>query len=230
VTFTVSSRGSVRYAGALADGTSFSGSSTLLMIGGSEMAELGYDGVGPEQRFAFFPVYTLLYSKRGVIAAQVWVDGSDNLGQSDNKVFAVGTEWLYPGKSAAYPADGFVAKLDEGSFTEIGAAYVKPTNLAVAFGGASLQTECGDATLLPVGSSITAASGNALKASLTASASTGLFSGRFLYTSETGASSTVSFKGVLSPSMGLGAGFFVAPDKSVPGYTVKRSKAVLIAP
>ena len=138
---------------------------------------------------------------------------------------------MYPGKSATASEDGFVATLDDGAMTPIGAAFVKPENLADTFGGATFQTESGDVALQPFGSTVSLPSGNALKATLSASTSTGLFSGKFLYAPEGGATPyTVSYKGVFVPALGIGAGYHIAPDTSLPGYTVKRSKPVVIAP
>ncbi len=231
VTFTVTSRGAVSYKGVLADGTLFSGSSTLVTYSGTELADLGYTDVADDQRYALFTVYNPLYLRRGVVAAQIWIDGNLTPTSEDNKVFIVGSEWVYPGKSATADADGFTATLDEGAFTEIGAAFVKPANLAVAYDGTSLQTDGGAVPVLPNGLSIKLQSGNALKATLTASTTTGLISGKILYSPDSGAAPyVVSYSGVLVPSLGIGAGYYLVTDNSVPGYSVKRSKTIVIAP
>ncbi len=231
VTFTISSLGSVRYSGVLADGTLVSGSSTILTYSGTELADLGYAGVADDQRYATFPIYTPLYLRRGVIAAQVWIDGFETASPNDNRVFLAGSQWVYPGRSATATADGFTATLDDGAFTEIGAAFVKPENLAEAFADTSFQSESG---IVPVqgttGLTIVLPSGNELKATLTASRTTGLFSGRFLYTPDEGSPYTVSFAGALVPALGIGGGYFRTPDNSFPGYRVQRSRPVVIAP
>jgi len=231
VTFTVSNRGTVRYAGVLADGTPFSGSSAIVTYSGTELADLGYSDADEDQNYALFTVYTPLYSRRGVIAAQIWIDGERSPTSEDNKVFIVGSQWVYPGKSATSDADGFAARLDDGAFTEIGAAFFKPENLAAVFEGTEFQTEDDSVTVQAKGASITLASGNALRATLTASTASGLFSGRFLYSPTDGTSPyTVTYKGVLIPALGIGGGYYLATDNSVPGYTFKRSKSVVIAP
>lgn len=231
VTFTVASRGSVSYKGALADGTLFSGAATLMTFTGVELADLGYTDVADDQNYACFALYSPLYSRRGVVAAQIWLDGNLSPTYEDNKVFLVGSQWVYPGKSVTASDDGFAATLDDGFFTEVGAAFFKPENLAAVFEGTSFETECGAVTVEASGTSIKLPSGNTLKATLTASATTGLFSGKVLYTPDSGASPyTVRFSGALVPALGIGAGYYLAPDTSFPGYTVKRSKPVVIAP
>ena len=231
VTFTVNSRCSVSYKGVLADGTRFSGSSAIVIYSGAELAELGYTEVADDQAYACFPLYKTLYSRRGAVAAQIWIGGQDSPLPEDNRVFVAGSEWVYPGASAKLQDDGFVASFDDGSFKEIGAAFVKTESLSEAFDGASLQVDCGAVPVQASGASIGLPSGNPLKASLTASRTTGLFAGRFLYSPDSGASPyTVKYAGVLVPSLDIGAGYFLAPDKSIDGYNVKRSKPVVIAP
>ncbi len=231
VTFTVNSRGAVQYAGVLADGTAFSGASTIVTYSGAELADLGYRDTAEDRSYALCTVYSPIYAKSGIIAAQIWVDGGLSTTPEDNKVLIVGSQWVYPGKSASSAADGFIARLDDGAFTAIGAAFFKPENLADVFAGAGFQTESGTVTVQAKGISITLPSDNALKATLSASTITGLFSGKFLYLPTSGASSqTATFKGVLVPALGTAGGYFLEPDNSVPGYTLKRSKNVVIAP
>lgn len=227
VTFTVSSRGSVKYAGTLADGTAFSGASTIVIFSG---AELGHAGAEAGQHYALFPVYRTLYSRRGLLAGQIWIGGALSPSPNDNTVFIKGSKWVNPGTGAASSATGFTATLDDGGLTVAGAAFVKPGNLAAAFGGASFQTECGAVPVQAYGLSIRLPAGNTLGASLTASSTSGVFSGRFQYAPAAGAAPyTAKFKGVLVPALGIGGGHYLAPDTSVPGLRLQRSKPVVIA-
>lgn len=230
VTFTVSSQGAVRYAGVLADGTRISGSSALVTFSGAELAELGYTGVDEAQTYALFTLYNALYSQRGVVSGQIWIDGAETASAQDNLVFIAGSEWVYPGLSATFNEDGFAATLDDGFFTEIGAFFVKPANLAETFEGAEFETECGTETVQAAGTSISLPAGNSLGAKLTASTSTGLFSGSFLYSPESGAPFTVRYAGVLVPALGTGGGYYVVTDRTFSGYAVKRSRNVRITP
>ncbi len=231
VTFTISTRGAVRYAGVLADGTAFSGSTAIVTFSGTELAELGYSDVDENQHYALLTVYSPLYSRRGVIAAQFWIGSEFSPTSEDNTVFIVGSQWVYPGKSATSDADGFSARLDDGAFTEIGAAFFTPENLADVFGGAEFQTEDDSVPVQAKGTSIALPSGNALRANLTASTTSGLFSGKFLYSPTDGTSPyTVTFKGILIPALGIGGGYYLTPDPSVPGYNLLRSKPVTLAP
>ncbi len=231
VTFTVSTRGTVKYSGVLADGARFSGSSVLTVYDGAELADLGYADVADGQTYACFPLYKTLYSRRGVVAAQIWIDGQLSPLPADNRVFIAGSEWVYPGRSSSLTADGFAATFDDGEFAEIGAAFAQPQDLAGTFEGASLQLDCGTVDVLASGLSLSLPSGNALGAGLTASRTTGLFSGRFLLEPESGARPyRVQYSGVLVPALGLGAGYYLETDTSFSGYRIPRSKAVLIAP
>lgn len=226
VTFTVSSRGSVKYAGVLADGTAFSGASAIVTYSG---AELGYAGAEAGQSYALFPIYRTLYSRRGSLAGQIWIGGALSPSPNDNRVFVAGSRWVNPGTGAESSATGFTATLDDGDLTEAGAAFVKPGNLAAAFGGASFQTECGAVPVQAYGLSIRLPAGNTLGASLTASSTSGVFSGKFLYAPAAGSAPfTAKFKGVLVPALGIGGGYYLAPDTSVPGFRLQRSKPVVI--
>lgn len=229
LTFTVSATGVVKYSGAVADGTKFSGSSLLTTFSGEELADLGYSDAVSGQTYACFPLYTALYSRRGVVAAQVWISGEELPSQSDNLVYLSGSQWVYPGLSASYTDDGFEAVMDDGTLTSAGAAFVKPEDLALVFEGASFEVDGGTVAVEASGSSIKLESGNDLGAKLTASTSTGLFSGRFVLDSSlTGKSYTVTVAGVLVPAMGVGGGYYLESDKPA-SYTIKRSRSVVIA-
>ncbi len=230
VTFTVSNQGSVRYAGALPDGTRISGSSALVTFLGAELSALGYTGVDEAQTYALFTLYNALYSRRGVAAGQIWIDGAETASPQDNLVFITGSQWLYPGVRSTYTEDGFAATLDEGLFTEIGAYFARPSDLATTFDGALFETDCGSESIQALRSSITLPASNSLSAKLTASTTTGIFSGTFRYSPDSGSPFTVRYTGALVPTLGFGGGYYVVTDRSFPGYTVKRSKGVLITP
>ena len=228
LTFTVSASGAVKYSGAVADGTKFSGSAMLTTFSGEELSDLGYSDAVSGQTYACFPLYTALYSRRGVVAAQIWISGEELTAQSDNRVYLTGSQWTYPGLSTAYTDDGFEAVLDDGSLEEVGAAFVKPEDLALVFDGASFEVDGGTVAVVASGSSIKLESSNELCAKLTASTTTGLFSGRFVLDSTLlDKTYTVSFAGVLVPAMGVGGGYYLESDKPA-AKTIKRSRSVVI--
>jgi len=232
VTFTANNRGSVKYSGVLADGTKFSGSSSLTAFGGATLSDLGYDDADAGTAYAGFPIYAKLASRRGTVAGQLWIDGRGTLSPSDNHVYIIGSSWLYPGTSPAKNANGFAASFDDGAFAEIGAAYAKSQDLARVFEGASFQVDCGTASVTAHGRSIALEPGNELDATLRVSASTGIFSGKFLLPSTTDGTSsgTVKFAGVLVPLLEQGGGYYLEPATVEEGYRLQRSRAVLLAP
>jgi len=231
LTFSVNGRSSVKYSGALADGTKVSGASELAVYSGAELAALGYTGVVAGRSYACFPVYKTLYSRRGVVAGQVWIDGMNAAAPVDNRVSITGSSWVYPGRNAVLIADGFAASFDEVAFTEIGAYYGVLQNLAPVYGGATFTVAQGSAILQAVGLSVTLPSGNALGASLSARYSTGLFSGSFRLVPQVvgGRATTTRYAGAFVPALGTGGGYYLEDDPSVAGYSLERSRSVLIA-
>lgn len=154
LTFTVTGSGSVNYAGKLADGTALSGSSKLVIYDGAELGGAGLSEAVAGQSYAGFVVDKTLYSARGSVAAWVWIDGGDSSAQQDNLVSLMGSSWVYPGKSATFSSDGFVAALDDGSLRPIGAAFVKPEDLAATFEGGTFDADSGSALIEASGASI----------------------------------------------------------------------------
>jgi len=231
VTFTVNGRSAVKYSGVLADGTTISGAAKLAVYTGAELASLGYTGVAAGRTYACFPVYKALYMRRGLVAGQVWIDGSNAAVPGDNRVFITGSSWIYPGRSPALTGDGFRASFDDFAFTEVGAYYMRPTNLALSFAGGQFQVAPGAVAVMASGTSIALPAGNALRASLRASSSTGLFSGTFyLPPPVVGRSaSRVTYKGALVPQLGQGGGYYLESDETAIGYGLKRSRAVVIS-
>lgn len=231
VTFTVNGRSAVKYSGMLADGTTISGSSELAVYTGAELASLGYTGVVAGRTYACFPVYKALYMRRGLVAGQVWIDGSNVAVPADNRVFITGSSWIYPGRSPALTGDGFAASFDDVAFTEIGAYYMRPTNLALSFAGGQFQVAPGAVAVMASGTSIALPAGNALRASLRASSSTGLFSGTFYLPSPVvgRSASRVTYKGALVPLLSQGGGYYLESDGTAIGYGLKRSRAVVIS-
>ena len=163
------------------------------------------------------------------MAAQVWIDTADSAQQSDNRVFLTGSEWGYPGKTATFTDDGFVALLDDGTFTEAGAAFTKSQDLADTFDGGTFEVGQGTADVVASGSSVKLESDNDLAANMTASRTTGLFSGRFRFESDLGASYYVRYYGVLVPGLGVGGGYYLEPENLDAGVTIQRSRAVSIS-
>lgn len=231
LTVTVTGSGSVNYAGKLADGTSLSGSSKLVIYDGAELEEAGLSEAVAGQSYAGFVVDKTLYSARGSVAAWVWIDGGDSSARQDNLVSLMGSSWVYPGKSATFSADGFVAALDDGSLQPVGAAFVKPADLAAAFEGGTFDTDSGSALIEASGASIKLESGNEIGATLSVSRTTGVISGKFL--AETlleGTSYTARYSGVLIPALGLGGGFYLETETLDSGVKIQRSRAVTVSP
>jgi len=231
LTFSVNVRGSVKYSGALADGTKISGASELAVYSGAELAAMGYTGVAAGRSYACFPVYKTLYSRRGAVAGQVWIDGMYAAVPGDNRVSITGSSWIYPGRNAALTADGFAASFDDVAFTQIGAYYGVLQNLAPTYGGATFTVAQGSAVLQAVGLSVALPSGNALGARMTARNSTGLFSGSFRLVPQVagGRAVTTRYAGAFVPALGTGGGYYLEADPSAAGYRLKRSRSVLIA-
>ena len=228
VAFSVSSRGAVRYSGLLADGTKLSGSSSIQVYTGAELISLGYTNAVAVTTYACFPVYKSLFMRRGVVAGLLVIDAGDVADLADNRVFILGSEWVYPGRSAALSADGFAAAFDNGSAKEIGAYLPRFSNLAAAFAGAAFQCNSQSVTVMASGSSIALPSGNPLNASLRASSSSGLISGQVEVPDARGVRRHVSYKGVLVPALRAGGGYYLIRDNSVSGYSVNRSHLVEI--
>lgn len=229
VTFTVNGRGSVKYGGVLADGTKFSGSSLVLVYGGGELAGMGYREVVAGRAYACFPLYAPVYTRRGMVAAEVWMDGRQSPEPADNRVFITGSEWVYPGRSAKVRNDGFTAAFDAGALTEVGAAFVTSPNLATTFDGAGFEADSARVPLRTSGLSIALPLANDLDANLKASLTTGLFSGGFLLQSAEGSSRRVKFAGALVPALGFGGGYYEEPAVAPGGFRLTRSRAVRIA-
>lgn len=224
VTVTVSATGTARYSGVLADGAKVSGSSALMVFTGTELMGLGYTNVVAGQSYACFPLYDTLYSGRGVVAGQVWIDGQASGAASDNQVLISGSQWIYPGRYGTALGDGFTATFNDGAFTAIGAYFWLPTNLAAAFAGTSFYvTDDGIPLETYLGTSVRLPLSNALDASLRTSVYNGLISGRFVLDG-----TRYSYKGVLIPAWSQGGGFYLQSDTSAAGYYLKRSKRVLI--
>lgn len=232
MTFTVNSHGAVKYSGVLADGAKFSGASSLTAFSGDELSELGYADADTGNSYAGFPVYVKLASKRGTVAGQLWIDGRGTLSPLDNHVYMTGSSWLYPGTSPSKNANGFTVSFDDGAFAEIGAYYAKSQDLTRVFDGTAFQVDCGTAPVTAQGKSIRLESENDLDATLRVSASTGIFSGKFLLPSpeDNASSDTVKFAGVLVPLLEMGGGYYLEPATVEEGYRIQRSRAVLIAP
>ena len=232
VTFTVSTRGLAKYAGVLADGTKFTGSSDLLVRDGSEVTAAQYPGAVAGISYASFPIYTTLYARRGKVLGQIWINGQSAGRLDDNKVLVAGSEWVYPGQSAGLAGDGFVAAFDNGSVTEVGRFYVQGLNLAQALANKA-RLFIGDAEGLPFaayGTSVKLATDNALGASFRVSTRTGVFSGLFKDQSADGRTRQQKYAGVLVPLAPYGGGYYTSYDTVANGYRTKKSGSVVIDP
>ena len=203
-----------------------SGSANVMLFSGAELSALGYS-VSADRNYACFPVYSALYSKRGLVAGLVWVDGGDlSTTAADNQVLLTGSNWTYPGKTTV-PGDGFTATFDTVAFTLIGAYYGGGQNLAATYAGTSLYvTEDGvGAPVLASGLTLTVASGNGYGETLRASASTGLFSGTFKQMSTSGRLASVKYVGALAPAISQAGGYYLVSEQ-ISGVQVSRSKKV----
>ena len=229
VTFAVNGRGSVKYSGALADGTKISGASLALVYAADDLTAMGYRGVAAGRAYACFPLYVPVYGRRGAVAAEVWLDGRQSPAQADNRVLITGSEWVYPGRSAKVRNDGFIAAFDGGPLTEAGAAFAATRNLATTFEGAGFVADGVRVPLRTSGISVALPLANDLDAELKASLTTGLFSGVFLLQSAEGTSRHVKFAGALVPALGIGRGYYEEPAVAPDGFRLTRSRGVSIA-
>jgi len=215
VTLTVRDRGVVKVAGRLADGTSVSASTTLLV-----------DDAG-----AYVPLFVRVYSRRGTFSGLLRFTGT---GGSDAKRLErhgdVLLQWLYPGRSVAFPADRFEAHL-----SAFGAYYDALINLQTHYGSAFFAVEGQPWAPIPL---TVSASGsvsltrdevaNPARASLRVTKRTGLFSGSFRGLSD-GREVSLKHMGVLTRKEDayVGEGASVTP-RTVNGYKLKSSGRVTI--
>lgn len=241
------STGAVRYSGKLADGTAISGSTTLLAA---------MDGDDPVY---LVPVYKSLYSKNGFFGALFVI--RPGLTVDANTVSLLDANWQYGGKSTYAYNDAFwMINMDADN---IGGYFTKNQNLAdyyldkygfivpnpgIDYMDKTVVTPL-DADLLPdqldfipgASGSIKFDTKNVSKASITASKTTGLMSGRFsifyTYTNSLNRLTTKtisnSYYGVLTPYADCplgGAGYFLLPDNTLPKpfNTLKQSFPVYI--
>ena len=230
----VPATGAVRYTGYLADGTALSGSSTLLAFE-DEFANTSY----------YLPVYKLLYSKNGYFGALFNIQPGAQL--ADNTVALTHGQWLYNGKTiqkVPYIGAFQIPFLEETT----GGWYNTKQNLADYYLGhyGFTVTDPGidylDKTILASLSTndlplnlafIPGASGNVkldtnpAKATLTATKTTGFFTGKFnLIYNYTNASNKATVKTISNSHRGIltpfataplgGAGYYLLPDNTLP--------------
>lgn len=229
LTFTLSAAGTAKYAGLLADDTKVSGSADVAVYTGEQLAALGYTDAVAGHAYAGFPVYKVLYSRRGAVAGMIWIDAQSWSTLSDNEVSVSGSEWLYPGRSAKLPDDGFTATFDDLGFTPVGAFFSDAEDLSASFEDATFYAADEAVAVVGSGAAISLEDDNALNANLRVSSRTGLISGSMRIPSADGDGVTAAkYKGVLVPALSIGGGFYLESDPSAEGYRLKRSRAVLI--
>ena len=223
LTLTVNPTGMTKYSGMLADGTRVSGSSALMVYDGSELASFGYAGGIAGRKYACLALYKPLYRGVGALAGLIWLDAGGNPGDaSDNRVAITGSEWNYPGKNAM---DKFLANFDGGNKAEIGAYYMKNQAVSGVYAGMSFWVNDERAAEVVANGNSIATSTGTKPPTLRAALSTGLITGK-VYDLQTGR--TMTYKGVLVPSLQLGAGYYLIND-TVSGLPVKRSKLIKLA-
>ncbi len=235
LTLNVTRTGRTRYSGYLADGTRLSGSAQVLVFSGTELQALGYNPESAAAQVAAFPIFKILYRRRGAVAGLCWILAGDTADAGDNEVWIDNSEWRYPGQSAALPGDAFRANFNGtpaggGALSPtaqwIGGFYARPQDFTAAYNGAVFHAEGNALALAVAASTLRLPAGNALSASLLANGNSGLLSG-WLTPAAAGARRT-RFRGVLVPAMGVGGGFYLVGDPAVAGYRLKRSRAVII--
>ena len=213
LTVTIRDRGAVKVAGKLADGTRVSLSTTLIVDGSD----------------AYIPLFTKLYSRRGVFAGLLQISGSAAPALQVIDVSNTRLEWIYPGRNASMTGDRFSAQL--GAY---GAFYNTLADIQTAYTGAAFQTEenFGWPTLLVIpgtsGSLALPKKGtpeNPAGVVLKAVKKTGIFSGSFKTTDPvTSKNVTLKHAGILTRngSEYIGEGAYIRTRK-VGGYTLKSS-------
>jgi len=207
---------SVRYSGKLADGTSVSGSTFAIQNGGK----------------ARVPVFKALYSKRGVVAGVLEVNGGGA------RLIGGEVNWRNPGKASNAFADAFNLAVDaEGSFYNKTLAlndYVtggyafcaaEPDIAGFSLADPLLQNE-GRIPLVMSGTSLGVQKNPASKTTFRGNRSNGLISGRIPMLNTANRQVTVPYNGVLvrnHEDFG-GAGYYLITDKA----RVKHSYAVWV--
>ncbi len=213
LTLTVKARGVVTLAGKLADGTTLSAATTLLV-----------DSEG-----AYVPLFAPLYARRGVVSGMLRFTGGAV--PALKRLESHGDfrlQWDYPGKAPLTPADRFAARLDA-----FGAYYDSLINLQAAYGASGFSAE-GQSWEVPLTISATgvvslgAGAANPAKAVLRVVKRTGLFSGSF-YSLVSGRSVSLKHYGVLTRDGDdyLGEGAYVVPQ-ALGVYRLKPSFKVMI--
>jgi len=215
VTLTVRDRGVVKIGGKLADGTSVSASTTLLV-----------DDAG-----AYVPLFVRVYSRRGIFSGLLRFTGTG--GNDAMRLEPHGDvllQWLYPGRSAALPADRFEVHL-----SAFGAYYDALINVQAHYGAARFSAEGQPWAAIPLTVSASGAVSltkdelaNPARASLRVTKRTGLFSGSFRGLSD-GREVSLKHAGVLTRNgdVYVGEGASVTP-RTVNGYKLKSSDRVTI--
>ena len=178
LTLTVGIAGKVKIAGLLADGTSVSQSSTLIL----------FDDCGPE---ACVPLFVPLYSRKGSVGALLWFTPGGKCAVTTDRDLGWFVRWEKP----AEKADGASVLLDA-----FGGYYSTPTNLGVCYrfsagtnavtyhytgGIADLQ-----AAALPDGIGVTR---NGTRLSIAKGTSPALVNGDYDYSAENSARATLTF-------------------------------------
>ena len=217
---TVRDRAAVKIAGKLADGTSVSSSTTLIVV---------------DDDNAYVPLFVKLYSRRGVFAGLLHIDRASTPTLQVTSVGETYLEWMYPGKSVKLPDDNFTTQI-----SAYGASYDTQANIQTAYTGMVFQAEgigWTNTLTLVSGSSGSVALpkkgvDNPDGVTLKAAKKTGIFSGSFkTIDSVTGKTVTLKHAGILTRNGDdyVGEGSYIWTWKAG-GYTLKSSHLVWIEP
>ena len=188
-TVSVSPKGAVSFSGSLADGTKMSQSTGLSKIGQ-------------------WPLYIPLYKGKGALVS--WVTFDTNAAMTD---FSGMLNWFKQTQAVKYFPDGFTNET-----TIAGSRFEKPaatnwvlnlTNAVVGFTNGNLVADFTNTVAIDAKGKVMNESTN--KLTLSASKSTGLFSGSAL---PPAGGKTVSFKGAVLQKQTNGFGFFLGTDAS----------------
>ena len=254
LTLTVGNAGSVRIAGKLADDTSFSHASTLML----------FDGCGPE---ACVPLFVPLYSRKGWTGGLLWFTPGGKAVVTTDRDLGWFVRWEKPAEKAdgasvlldavggyygttAALADHYLFSVDTNAVPHAytgGAADLLitalPDGIGVTRSGSQLTMTRGTFPVL-VGGVYDYSAENSARATLSFTSKTGIFKGSFsLYYDDMIHGflqhyiRRVSYAGVLTPVRGhiftdepAGQGYYLLPDKDPlwAGSSLKRSYRIML--
>jgi YD repeat-containing protein len=215
--------GGVQLAGRLADGTAFSGATTVARTGDA-------------------PVFIPLYGAKGVLNGELQASDAGSVDRLADNTLAGTVTWQHPAiPGALYPA-GFPAPM---TLHVMGGVYIAPARgfrvldlgngathsaveLSLLLGGVSPSIDSN--VIISTGNTVTAFMPNNNTLALTFNATAGLFTGRFTVPSP---ARTTTFQGMLVPAsaagLSFGAGYFLLPGPT-PSSPTLSGRALIVQP